>query len=303
MMKKSRKFVRMAFLLLFSLGVLSLAGCGREEDVGKQANTAVQNEIPEEQLQSPEEQSQRPEEQTEPETARTQDTYQEQDAVQEQEAETGSIMRAYSDKERERMAELRQSYDNGTAKPEKKIQEVDSTEAVTEGTLCYIRSTGEYYLPDRELTDEELLEIIDCNVRIAVNSQGWTQEKIDEANRRDRAELEAKIKAAGGISEEEAIEIARKAMEADVVEKAGELELFISSDYERYGWKADLYEDDGVVYYSVNFINKELEMVDPQDYFSYNCSINAVDGSIYSACSISGDVIYPEPDDFVWYEH
>jgi len=301
MMKKSRKFVRMAFLLLFSLGVLSLAGCGREEDVGKQADTAVQNEIPEEQLQSPEEQSQRPEEQTEPETARTQDTYQEQDAVQEQEAETGSIMRAYSDKERERMAELRQSYDNGTAKPEKKIQEVDSTEAVTEGTLCYIRSTGEYYLPDRELTDEELLEIIDCNVRIAVNSQGWTQEKIDEANRRDRAEREAKIKAAGGISEEEAIEIARKAMEADIGEKAKELEVF-SPDCEENGWKLRLCEDDGVVYYYIQFFNKEE--VAPEDLCNYNCSVNAVDGSIYEANSISGEAVLSlNIDDFVWYEH
>lgn len=98
------------------------------------------------------------------------------------------------------MAKLNQSYQNETVKPEKTIQEVDSAESMTEGTLCYIRSTGEYYLPERELTDEELLEIIDCNFRIAINSQGWTQEKIDEAERRDRALLEEKVKAAGGIN-------------------------------------------------------------------------------------------------------
>ncbi len=286
MMKKIKKSVKMAVVLLVALGILSLAGCGSEEDASGQADTTVQYEISEEQAQSPEEQP-------EPEAVQTQDT------AQEQEAETGGIMRAYSDKEMERMAELRQSYDNETAKPEKMIQEVDSPEAVTEGTLCYIRSTGEYYLPDRELTDEELLEIIDCNMRIAVNSQGWTQEKIDEADRRDRAELEAKIKAAGGISEDEAIEIARKAMETDIGEKAKELELFISD--ERLGWKARLWEDDGVVCYSVNFLNR----VDPEDYFSYNCSINAVDGSIYEASSINGDVESEEDiDDLtVWYEH
>ena len=38
------------------------------------------------------------------------------------------------------------------------------------------------------------MEIIDCNFRIDVNSQGWTQEKIDEADRRDRAALEEKAK-------------------------------------------------------------------------------------------------------------
>ena len=86
-----------------------------------------------------------------------------------------------------------------------------------------------------------------------VNTQGWTQEKIDEANRRDRAILEEKVKAAGGISEDEAIEIARKAME---------------------------------------------------DFCNYNCFVNAVDGSICSAYSLSGDLgPYWDIDDFVWYEH
>lgn len=178
----------------------------------------------------------------------------------------------------------------------------DSSQAVTEGTLCYIRSTGEYYLPDKELTDEELLEIIDCNFRIAVNSQGWTQEKIDEANQRDRAIREEKIKAAGGISEDEAIEIARKAMGTDIGEKAKELEVVISSDYTKNGRKLYLFEDDGVVYYYVQFANKEV--VDPEDFCNYNCKVNAVDGSIYEANSISGDVgLYWDYDDFIWYEH
>ena len=39
-------------------------------------------------------------------------------------------MRAYSDREKERMAELKQSYQNETVKPEKMIQEVDSAGSV-----------------------------------------------------------------------------------------------------------------------------------------------------------------------------
>jgi len=285
-MKKYKKFVRTILMVLFALSVLSLAGCGSEDDAGEQADTAVQYEISEEQ-------SKNLDERTESETAQT----------QEQGRGTNSSMRAYSDSEKERMEELKQSYLNETAKPEKMIQEVDSPETVTEGTLCYIRSTGEYNLPDRELTDEELLEIIDCNFRIAVNSQGWTQEKIDEANRRDRAAREEKIKAAGGISEDEAIEIARKAMEDDIGEKAKELEVVISSDYTKNGRKLYLFEDDGIVYYYIQFANKE-EVLDPEDFCNYNCSVNAVDGSIYEANSISGDVgLYWDIDDFVWYEH
>ena len=285
-MKKSKKFSRKILMVLFALSVFSLTGCGQISDDIEQVDTAVQSEFLETEPKSTEVQS---------DVNITQ--------TQEQGGGTSSIMRAYSDREKERMEELKQSYLNETAKPEKMIQEVDSPEAVTEGTLCYIRSTGEYYLPDKELTDEELLEIIDCNFRIAVNSQGWTQEKIDEANQRDRAIREEKIKAAGGISEDEAIEIARKAMETDIGESAKELEVVISSDYTKNGRKLYLFEDDGVVYYSVHFANKE-EVIDPEDFCNYNCKVNAVDGSIYEANSISGDVgLYWDYDDFIWYEH
>lgn len=298
MMKKCKKFVRIVLMVIFALGVLSLTGCGRTGDDSEQTDTAVSFEISEA---GPTDTGV----QTNTDTARTQDD------TQKQGGETGSIMRAYSDSEKQRMAELEQSYQNETAKPGKMISEVDSPEAVTEGTLCYIKSTGEYYLPDRELTDEELLEIIDCNFRIAVNSQGWTQEKIDEANRRDRAALEEKVKAAGGISEDEAIEFARKAMEADIGEKAKELEVVISSDFATNGWKVDLYDitdwdeykDKGDIAYYVQFFNKE-EAVDPEGFCSYSCMVNAVDGSICGACSLSGDVgLYWDYDDLVWYKH
>ena len=285
-MKKSKKFSRKILMVLFALSVFLLTGCGQISDDIEQVDTAVQSEFLETEPKSTEVQS---------DVNITQ--------TQEQGGGTSSIMRAYSDREKERMEELKQSYLNETAKPEKMIQEVDSPEAVTEGTLCYIRSTGEYYLPDKELTDEELLEIIDCNFRIAVNSQDWTQEKIDEADQRDRAIREEKIKAAGGISEDEAIEIARKAMETDIGETAKELEVVISSDYTKNGRKLYLFEDGGVVYYSVHFANKE-EVIDPEDFCNYNCKVNAVDGSIYEAYSISGDVgLYWDYDDFIWYEH
>lgn len=297
-MKKYKKNVKTVLAALLAADVLSFSGCGGTGADNGQADMAGQYEIWEAEPKGTEVW-------TAVDTARTQDD------AQKQGGGTGSIMRAYSDREKERMAELKQSYENETAKPEKMIREVDSTEAATEGTLCYIRATGEYCLPDRELTDEELLEIIDCNFRIAVNSQGWTQEKIDEADRRDRAILEEKVKAAGGISEDEAIEIARKAMEADIGEKAKELEVCIWPDLASNGWKLrlfditdwDEYKDKGDIAYSVDFVNKE-EVVDPKDFCNYNCFVNAVDGSICGACSISGDVgLYWDIDDFVWYEH
>ncbi|MCM1127200.1 MAG: hypothetical protein NC429_12105 [Lachnospiraceae bacterium] len=152
---------------------------------------------------------------------------------------------------------------------------------------------------------------IQDNVQEQGGEMGWTQEKIDEADRRDRAVLEEKVKAAGGISEDEAIEIARKAMEIDIGEKAKELEVRIYPDVASNGWKLRLYDitdwdeykDKGDIAYSVQFGNKE-EVTDPKEFCDYHCMVNAVDGSICGAYSLSGDVgLYWDYDDLVWYEH
>lgn len=212
-------------------------------------------------------------------------------------------IRAYSDNEKERMAKLQESYRNETAKPEKMIREVEDAEDVTEETLCYITSTGQFYLPDRELTDEELLQIIDCNFRIALNSNHKTQAQWDEETRAERAELEAQVKAAGGISEEKAVEIAQKAMETDLGEKAKELKLVVD---ENFGWSSDLCvadwseikeKDKGALAYSVGFCNVIEGETEIEDALNYGCVVNAVDGSILEAYMIQGW------DSIVRYEH
>lgn len=297
-MKKSNKILRTVLAILFAAGVLSMTGCGRTDDDSSLVNTEVQYEISEE-----------PQEILEVRAAA--DAAQTQEDTQAQSAETCSI-RAYSDKEIERMAELQQSYLEGNASPEKQILEVENAESVVMDTLCYIKGTGDYCLPDRELTDEELLEIIEYNYKKKVALNGKTQEQMDAEDLvkdlTERAMLEEKVKAAGGISEEEAIVIARKAMEADIGEKSKELKVYISRKAESYGWKLELCditdEDEykGDIAYSVNFDNVE-EMKEPEDFFAYSCYVNAVDGSICCAYSISGDDRYLDEDDIVWYEH
>ena len=289
MKKKSPKLVAALVAVLTLANVFSLTGCGKTENTGSQTNQEVQFEISE----------------TEQEITSAQtdvDTVQTQ--TDEQGVGTGGMMRAYSDNEKERMAGLQQSYQNETAKPEKMIQEVDSADDVTEGTLCYIVSTGEYYLPDRELTDEELLEIIDCNFRIALDTNHKTQAEWDEITLKERAELEAKVKAAGGISEEKAVEIAQKAMETDLGEKAKELKLGID---EKFGWSSDLCvadwseikdKDKGTLAYSVGFGNMIEDETEIEDWLNYVCVVNAVDGSILEAYTIQG-----LGDNTVYYEH
>ena len=290
MMKKSKKMARMVLVILFAAGLLSLTGCEKTDDDSEQTetNTTKQYEISIELTAS--------------------------DTEKEQSAETYSIIRAYSDTEIDRMIELRQSYLDGSASPEKQMLEVENAESVVSGTLCYVKNIGHYCLPDRELTDEELLEIIDYDYTKKVALNGKTQEQMDAEDLvndlAERVMLEEKVKAAGGISEEEAIEIAKKAMEADIGEKAKELKVYISPNAGSYGWKLGLwditdweeYKDKGDIAYSVNFDNAE-KMEKPEDFFAYSCFVNAVDGSICGAYSISGDDRYLNEDDIVWYEH
>ncbi len=102
------------------------------------------------------------------------------DVVQKQSTQADVFSREYSEKEEERNKELWQAYENGTF-PEKELLQVDNAAAVTEGTLCYINATGVFCLPDRELTDEELLEIIDF------------QNKMSYAFAQNTAAQEAKV--------------------------------------------------------------------------------------------------------------
>ncbi len=289
MKKKFRKAIYTVFTILTLANVISLTGCGKMENDGTRMDKQIQAEVSEAEKENPKVQMDT-------------DTVQAQNDEQVQGAETDIVIRAYSDTEKGRMKELQESYQNETAKPEKMIQEVDSADDVTEGTLCYIISTGEYYLPDRELTDEELLEIIDCNFRISLNTNRKTQAEYEAEDRAKRAELEAKVKAAGGISEEKAVEIAQKAMETDLGEKAKELKLCINT----YGWSSDLRvsdwseikeKDKGALAYSVGF-NNVKEGMEIEDWLNYVCVVNAADGSILEAYTIQG-----LGDNTVCYEH
>lgn len=120
-----------------------------------------------------------------------------------------------------------------------------------------------------------------------------TQAQWDEEIRAERAGLEAKVKAAGGISEKKAVEIAQKALETDLGEKAKELKLVIN---ETYGWSSDLCvadwseikeKDKGALAYSIGF-NNVKDGIEMDDLLNYVCTVNAVDGSILEAYTIQG---------------
>lgn len=129
-----------------------------------------------------------------------------------------------------------------------------------------------------------------------------TKEEWDEITLKERAELEAKVKEAGGISEEEAVELAKKALETDLGDKGKDLTLVID---EAFGWCSDLCvadwseikeKDRGAIAYSVGF-NNAKEGMDEKELLNYNCVVKAADGSILEAYTIQGW------DNTVYYEH
>ncbi len=118
--------------------------------------------------------------------------------------EADGFSRDFSEAENVRMIDLAVKYNQGLF-PEKEMPEVENDAAAIPDQLCYSMETGTYFLPERELTDEELLQYIDyqqkLNYVLAENNkeEGEVQQETDE---QENAAKPGKITA--GISEAEA---------------------------------------------------------------------------------------------------
>ncbi|MCM1186373.1 MAG: hypothetical protein NC251_03710 [Lachnoclostridium sp.] len=184
-------------------------------------------------------------------------------------AEAETYSREYSEREEERNKELWQAYKNGLF-PEKEIMLVDSAEDVIEDVLSYNKVTDTFYLPERELTDEELLEIIDLqHMKMYAFAQSPTAQEDKAKQREEQKRLREKLKALGGIEQAEALEIAENQMKAELGDAVVGMKL------ERISLN-DEENEDGVtsgMYYFVFFRNSG-------QHIDYICEIDAVDGSI-----------------------
>lgn len=204
------------------------------------------------------------------------------DMVQSQHVAADGFSREYTAEEKERSRELWQAYENGTF-PENVIAQADNAEDAPEGTLCYVRSTGVFHLPAQEMTDEEMLQIIDFQHKMsyAVGQSGVVTEEEKAAYRAEEERKRTIVQEADGISGEEAIEIAKRQLAADLGEKAASLELMTDargdgatlmdvSDESEIGIKV---ESKAGVAYDVSFGNPDTHEV-------HGYLIDAVDGSI-----------------------
>lgn len=204
------------------------------------------------------------------------------DAAQTQHVAADSFSREYSDIEKTRMKELNQSYQDGTF-PEKTILQVEDESDITQGTLCYNNKTACFYLPDRELTDEELLEIIDFNY---TRSYAFTQSQEAQDARKQyqaqEAQYKKQIQDAGGLSKDEALEIATKRMKSKLgtaAEGMDDVDVSFAdiSDEDIKEMRKHMSNTDcvqkGDIAYLVSFGN-------PDDRSSYTCMVDSLSGDI-----------------------
>ena len=193
--------------------------------------------------------------------------------IEERNAEADSFSRDFSDSEKERMKELRFSYTDGIF-PEETLRLVEQGEEMPEGTLYYVIETGYFNLPEREMTDQELLQIIDFNnVRNYALSQTPAGQEARGEYLAEQEQLRELVAARDGISQEEAVEIAAEQMESQLGAPAA------GTKYS-YVYLKDISKEDPTQKAAVVYV---VVLRSAGSGSPYVCKIDATDGSILAA--------------------
>ncbi len=187
-------------------------------------------------------------------------------------AEADSFSREYSKEEIKRMQQLQEAYQNGRF-PQQTITYTDSVGQIPDDLLRYDPDTNFLYLPDRMLTDEELLQIIDFNyTRDYAVSQGTAAQEARKEWEEKQEGLKAKIQKEGWITEKEALQAAEVYLQT---------EFGLSAE----GMTADVFLDEpktGLFIYHVSY-----QTEDDISTYAYGIDLNAEDGSLVDTSDAS----------------
>ncbi len=90
--------------------------------------------------------------------------------------------RGFTESEDARMKELAREYNQGRF-PSETMAEVENDMAALSDTICYSVETSTYFLPERELTDEELLQYLDYQQKLnyALQENAKKEQEVQEA--------------------------------------------------------------------------------------------------------------------------
>lgn len=128
--------------------------------------------------------------------------------IQRQNVDANGFTRAYTEGEKARRQKLYAQYMDGQFPTDELIQ-VDSEEEAAKYEFCFLTTTSVFYLPqDRELTDEEILEQIDFEKKCDYALQEQHAEEIAERKAAEKEQIREAV-AAGGVTEEQAVEVAK----------------------------------------------------------------------------------------------
>lgn len=187
-------------------------------------------------------------------------------------AEADSFSREYSKEEIKRMQQLQEAYQNGRF-PQQTITYTDSVGQIPDDLLRYDPDTSFLYLPDRTLTDEELLQIIDFNyTRDYAVSQGTAAQEARKEWEEKEEGLKAKVQKEGWITEKEALQAAEVYLQT---------EFGVSAE----GMIADVFLDEpktGLFIYHVGY-----QTEDDISIYAYGIDLNAEDGSLVDTSDAS----------------
>ncbi|WP_026892128.1 hypothetical protein [Lacrimispora aerotolerans] len=205
------------------------------------------------------------------------------DSVQNSEGETARYSRKLSWDERLRRDQLTSLYKKGERFPKGRIKILKQVEKADPNAVIYDDKYLTWYLPSRELTDEELLEMIDYEYKESYS--------LDAINGTEGI-MEDTVQVKAIITEEQALETAKNFIEAAYEVKPDPERMFIE-------------ENDAFGYYDIKYSGLEIK-----EGYRDDCSIlvSSQDGkldSVYyedreynASCSQTGEF----PNWQVWYE-
>lgn len=187
-------------------------------------------------------------------------------------AEADSFSREYSKEEIKRMQQLQEAYQNGRF-PQQTITFTDSVGQIPDDLLRYDPDTNFLYLPDRVLTDEELLQIIDFNyTRDYAVSQGTAAQEARKEWEEKEESLKAKVQKEGWITEKEALQAAEVYLQTEFGLSAEGMETYVFLDEPKTG----------LFIYHVSY-----QTEDDISIYAYGIDLNAEDGSLVDTSDAS----------------
>ena len=183
-------------------------------------------------------------------------------------ADKDSYSRKLTDSERERMDKLREQYENEGRFPEGKVAVVDKEEDAKEGQITFVTTTRTYVIPEKEMTDEQILQIIDYGYKEDYSlrqERRGTEESYDGVVSDEQvAENEEKIKSSNGMSKEAAKELAAKYIKNIYDIDVSEYDVDVNANYDS-SYEVHFQKDNSIIV-NIDAVNKQLEYIHIDEY-------------------------------------